>query len=352
MKFGIFDQNDRSGLPLAQQYEERLQLAELFDTSGFHCYHTSEHHATPLSTTPSQNVLMSAIAQRTRNLHLCPLVYLLPIHHPVRLAEEICMLDHLSNGRFQFGIGRGASPYELAAMGVDAANAGKMYAEAFDIIERFFSSDSLNFEGEYWQYKDVPVEMKPLQLPHPPVWYALASPDSTVWPAHRGINIVCGGPVDRIRAVTDRYRDEWKKTHDAQSGLPLIGVNRYIIVADSDEEALDIGRKAWPRFFSNFIKLWRKHGAEPVNAKLPPDFDQLLASRHAVAGTPETVTKELKAQILDGGLNYLIGSYVFGDMLHGDVVKSVKLFSEHVMPHLKDLDRPAQLAATAEEQRV
>jgi len=121
MKFGIFDQNDRSGQPLAQQYEERLQLAELFDANGFHCYHTSEHHATPLSTTPSQNVLMSAIAQRTKNLRLCPLVYLLPIHHPVRLAEEICMLDHLSNGRFEFGIGRGASPHELAAMGVDVA---------------------------------------------------------------------------------------------------------------------------------------------------------------------------------------------------------------------------------------
>lgn len=352
MKFGIFDQNDRSGRPLAQQYQERLQLAELFDANGFYCYHTSEHHATPLSTTPSQNVLMSAIAQRTRNLRLCPLVYLLPIHHPVRLAEEICMLDHLSEGRFQFGIGRGASPHELAAMGIDAANAGKMYAESFDVIERFFTSDRLNFTGQFWQFDDVPVEMKPLQSPHPPMWYALASPESTVWPAQRGINIVCGGPVDRIRAVTDRYREEWSKTHDAQDELPLIGVNRYIVVADTDEAALDIGRKAWPTFFSNFIRLWRKHGTEPVNAKLPPDFESLLASRHAVVGSPETVAKELASQIVDGGLNYLIGSYVFGDMLHSDVVKSVELFSSHVMPQLKDLDRAAFHPVLDETQRV
>src|SRR5881275_229834 len=101
MKFGIFDQIDDSGRPLNVQYEERLQLAELYDASGFHCFHQSEHHATPLSMAPSQSVFLSAVAQRTRRLKICPLVYLLPIHHPMRVAEEICMLDHLSNGRFE-----------------------------------------------------------------------------------------------------------------------------------------------------------------------------------------------------------------------------------------------------------
>lgn len=352
MKFGIFDQNDRSGRPLAEQYEERLQLAELFDANGFYCYHTSEHHATPLSTTPSQSVLMSAIAQRTHKLRLCPLVYLLPLHHPVRLAEEICMLDHLSHGRFQFGIGRGASPHELAAMGIDPANAGKMYTESFDIMERFFTSEQLDFKGQFWNFENVPVEIRPLQRPHPPVWYALASPESAVWPAQRGINIVCGGPVERVRAVTDRFRQEWSKTHDGHGEFPLIGVNRYIIVAETDEAALEIGRKAWPAFFGNFIRLWRKHGTEPVNAKLPPDFDSLLASRHAVVGSPETVTMELAKQINQGGLNYLIGSYVFGDMPHAAAIKSVKLFSSYVMPRLKDLGQAAGSAVLGEAQQV
>ena len=139
MEFGIFDQNDRSGLPLAQQYEERLQMAELYDQSGFYCYHISEHHSTPLSTTPSQNIFLAALAQRTTRLRLCPLVYLLPIHHPMRLAEEICMLDHLSNGRFEFGVGRGASPHELQGLGVDPARAAQMYTEAYEIIQLYFS---------------------------------------------------------------------------------------------------------------------------------------------------------------------------------------------------------------------
>src|ERR1700682_2159694 len=175
MKFGVFDQNDRGGLPLVRQYEDRRQLAGLYDRSGFHCYHMSEHHSTPLSTTPSPSVYMSALTQRTKNLRLCPLVDLLPLYNPVRLYEEICMIDHLSNGRFEFGVGRGASPHELAALGIDPTRAAKMYAESFDTIQRCFTSNSVNFAGEFWKLDDYVVEMKPLQQPRPQMWYALAS---------------------------------------------------------------------------------------------------------------------------------------------------------------------------------
>ena len=337
MKFGIFDQNDRSGLPLAEQYEERIRLVQLYDELGFHCYHQSEHHSTPLSTTPSQSVFLSALIQRTTRLRFCPLVYLLPVHHPLRLAEEICMLDNLSRGRFEFGIGRGASPHELKALGVDAEEAAAMYAEAFEIIERFFSEESITHHGRYWQLDDVPVEIRPYQRPHPPLWYALASPGSTVWPAKRGANIVCGGPVAQIRGVTDRYRAEWEAAHPKGGALPLMGVNRYIIVADTDREALELGRAAWPVFYDNFIKLWRKHGTQPVNAKLTPDFDALLETRHAVAGSPATVFEELARQVTEGGLNYLIGSFCFGNLAPADARASVRLFAERVMPALKDL---------------
>ncbi|RDJ20306.1 flavin-dependent oxidoreductase [Bosea caraganae] len=341
MKFGVFDQNDRSGRPLAQQYEERVQLVELYDRLGFHCYHMSEHHATSLSTTPSQNVLASALIQRTQRLRFCPLVYLLPIHHPMRLAEEICMLDHMSRGRFEFGIGKGASPHELAALGVDAADAQPRYAEAYEIIQRYFASDALNFEGRFWQFDNVPVEMKPLQTPHPPVWYALASPDSTVWPAQQGMNIVCGGPVARVGEITARFRAERAKAHGNVAGEPLIAVSRYIIVGESDEAALEVGRSAWPVFYANFFKLWRKHGTEPVNAKLPPTFDELLATGQAVAGSAETVRAGLAKQIEDGRINYLIGSFVFGSMPHADAVSSVERFAAHVMPALREANAMA-----------
>ena len=230
MKFGVFDQNDRSGLPLAEQYENRLALAELYDRLGFHCFHMSEHHGTSLSMTPSPSVWMAALTQRTSRLRLCPLVYLLPIYHPARLFEEICILDHLSGGRFEFGIGRGASPHELDALGIESAKAASMYAEAFETIRRCFAQDSVTTAGEFWSLKDYVAEMKPLQRPHPPMWYAVGSPDSVVWPARNGVNVVCGGPVSRVRAISDRYRREADAAGLRNATAPLIGINRYVIV--------------------------------------------------------------------------------------------------------------------------
>ena len=312
MKFGVFDQNDRSGLPLAVQYEQRLALAELYDGLGFHCLHMSEHHGTSLSMTPSPSVWMAALTQRTKRLRLCPLVYLLPTYHPARLFEEICILDHLSGGRFEFGIGRGASPHELDALGIESAKAAKMYAEA--------------------------LETKPFQRPSPPMWYAVGSPDSVVWPARNGLNVVCGGPVSSVRAISDRYREE-RAAAGVTSGIePLIGVNRYIVVAETDHEAHEIGRKAWPSFYESFIKLWRKHGTEPVNAKLPPSFDPLVEAGQAIAGSARTVVQVLSDQISRGGLNYIIGSFMFGNMLHADATASVRRFAAEVMPAVREAE--------------
>ena len=330
MKFGIFDQNDRNGLPIHKQYEDRMQIIELYDRLGFHCYHMSEHHATTLSACPSQSVFLAAAAQRTEKLRLSPLVYILPIHHPVRLAEEICMLDNLSGGRLEYGVGRGASPHEIEALGIDPATAQARYVESYEIIKRYLSSDTLNYKGAFWQFNDMPIELKPLQTP-PPTWYALASPESTVWPAQEKMNIVCGGPVQRVRAITDRYREEFAKRHPS-AAEPLIGVNRYIVVAETDQEAMEIASRAWSVFYPNFSKLWKKHGTEPVNQKLPPTIEPLVESGIAVVGRPETVREKLLEQAHDGAFNYLIGTFMFGDMSVSEAKTSIGLFHESVMP--------------------
>jgi alkanesulfonate monooxygenase SsuD/methylene tetrahydromethanopterin reductase-like flavin-dependent oxidoreductase (luciferase family) len=341
MKFGVFDQNDRSGLPLAEQYENRLLLAELYDRLGFHCLHMSEHHGTTLSMTPSPSVWMAALAQRTKRLRLCPLVYLLPTYHPARLYEEICILDHLSRGRFEFGIGRGASPHELDALGIDSTKAAKMYSEAFDTIQRCFTQDSVTTTGEFWSLNDYVVEMKPYQRPRPPMWYAVGSPDSVVWPARNGVNVVCGGQVSRVRAISDRYREERAAAGLKRGSSALIGINRYIIVGETDRKAHELGRKAWPAFYENFIKLWRKHGTQPVNAKLPPSFDQLAESGNAIAGSARTVAEILSEQVSVGGVNYVIGSFMFGSMPQTEVVASIRRFAEDVIPAMQTAEAVA-----------
>src|SRR5579871_3079787 len=129
MKFGIFDHMDQGAVPLGEQYENRLTLIEAYERAGFRAYHLAEHHATPLGMAPSPSVFLAAVAQRTRRLRFGPMVYALPLYHPLRLLEEICMLDQMSGGRLDIGFGRGASPIELAYFGQDAKQSQAVYAE-------------------------------------------------------------------------------------------------------------------------------------------------------------------------------------------------------------------------------
>src|SRR5580700_1965755 len=109
MKFGAFDHIDCSGVDLGTHLENRLKIAEAYDRCGIHGYHIAEHHGTPLGLSPSPSVFLSAVIQRTRRLRIGPLIYLLPLYHPLRLIEEVAMLDRMSGGRFMLGVGRGAS---------------------------------------------------------------------------------------------------------------------------------------------------------------------------------------------------------------------------------------------------
>src|SRR6201995_5049761 len=117
MKFGIFDHVDRNDLPLHDYYEARLKIVEAYDRAGFYAYHVAEHHATPLGMAASPSVFLAAVAQGTRRLRSGPLVCALPLYHPLRMIEEICMLDQMSGGRLEIGFGRGASPTELSYFG-------------------------------------------------------------------------------------------------------------------------------------------------------------------------------------------------------------------------------------------
>jgi alkanesulfonate monooxygenase SsuD/methylene tetrahydromethanopterin reductase-like flavin-dependent oxidoreductase (luciferase family) len=279
MQFGIFDQNDRGPSPLAEQYENRLKLIEFYDQAGFRTYHMSEHHSTPLNLTPSPSVFLAAAAQRTRRLRLGALVYILPAHHPLRLAEEICMLDHLSHGRLEVGVGRGASPHELQYFGVDPETAPAMYVEAYTVIRQALTQKLVNFSGKYYNFENVPVEIKPAQLPHPPFWYAVPVPEGAAWPAQNNINIVCAGPLPKVREITDRYRAEWAAVGNSPDAIPLLGINRFVVAADTDREAMELGRRAWPVFYASFMKLWKS----TARSRAMPGFRKILKPWSATA---------------------------------------------------------------------
>jgi alkanesulfonate monooxygenase SsuD/methylene tetrahydromethanopterin reductase-like flavin-dependent oxidoreductase (luciferase family) len=332
MQFGIFDQNDHGPYPLAEQYENRLKLIAFYDRAGFRTYHMSEHHSTPLNLAPSPSVFLAAIAQRTERLRLGALVYVLPAHHPLRLAEEICMLDHLSRGRLEVGIGRGASPHELAYFGLDPEAAPEMYVEAYNVIMQALTRDEVNFAGKHYQFAEVPIEMRPLQRPHPPLWYAVPVPDGAAWPAQNRINIVCGGPLVRVREITDRYRAAWAAEGRSPTELPLLGINRFVVAADSDREAMALGRRAWPVFYRSFMKLWKLHGTQPRYARIPEDFDSVVENGVAIAGSPGTIRDRVRRMTEEAGANYFISQFSFGDLAHDEVMHSVGIFAREMLP--------------------
>lgn len=333
VKFGVFDHLDASGLPLGDFYEHRLQLIEAYERIGIHCYHTAEHHATPLGMCPSPSVLHSAIAQRTKRILFGPLVYTLALYHPLRLAEEICMLDHMSGGRFQVGVGRGISPYELGYYGVDAAQSQAQYHESYAVVMQALSSDTLTHEGKHFTFRDVPIQMHPLQRPHPPLWYGVGNVDGVAWCVQNKVNAVVNGPLARVREITDRYRSEWAAAGNAADKMPLVGTTRHLVIAETDGKAMDIARRAYARWYASFMFLWKKHGTAPMFAAFPEDFDAVHKAGLAAVGSPETVRALLASEIKHSGVNYLLCRFAFGDLTLQESLRSVDLFAQHVMPH-------------------
>jgi len=334
MEFGIFDHVDRSDLALADFYEARLKIVEAYDRGGFYAYHVAEHHATPLGIAASPSVYLAAVAQRTTRLKFGPLVYTLPLYHPLRLIEEICMLDQLSGGRFQLGMGKGISPLETRCFGVDPDERQRRYEEIIEILMQGLTSKVVNHKGQYYQFHDVPMELGPLQQPHPPLWLGIATPDSAERAGRSAYNAVSLSTAAETRVLTDPYRKGFRQAH-GDKALPKLGLGRFIVVADTDAKALDIARRAYKRWHESFHHLWHVHGIKPTRGERAPDFDETTNGGRGIAGSPDTVIKALTTQLSEAGVNYSVGQFVFGDMSPSEAHASVDLFVRHVMPAVR-----------------
>jgi alkanesulfonate monooxygenase SsuD/methylene tetrahydromethanopterin reductase-like flavin-dependent oxidoreductase (luciferase family) len=336
LDFGIFDHLDDDGAAADTFFERRLRLVELIEWAGFSGYHLAEHHATPLGLAPSPSVFLAAAFQRTKHLRLGPLVYVLPLHHPLRLYEEICMLDRLSGGRLMLGVGRGGALLEHQRYGIEPTAAQAMYHEAFAVLMAAFAAEVLDFAGQFYSYKDYVVALKPLQKPHPPIWYGAPNPEAVPWAAARGINVVSLGPAARARAIADRYRAEWAALGLAADALPNIGITRHIVVADSDAEAQDIAATAYARWRNAMDFLWRRGNVDFVLKDIyPKDFAGLQAIGNGIAGSPSTVRDYVAALQTETGINYLLCQMVFGSMRAAQAERSIRLFAQEVMPAFK-----------------
>jgi alkanesulfonate monooxygenase SsuD/methylene tetrahydromethanopterin reductase-like flavin-dependent oxidoreductase (luciferase family) len=280
LQFGIFDHVDDNGTPLADLFETRLKLVEQYDRSGFRSYHIAEHHSTPLGMAPSPSVFLAAVAQRSQRLRFGPLLYVTPMYHPLRVAEEVVMLDHMSRGRLELGLGRGASPIEIAGFDVEPADAPAMNREATDLILKALTSEVVSYEGKFYRCKNVRIEARPLQQPYPPLWFAPTEPGRAADAARLKGNMVTLSPNAGVKALTENYRAAWQAQGDEAADLPLLGVFRHVVVADTDGKARDLARPAYRRWRRHMAFLWEWGG-------LPLPDRRRLSGRIRRAGNDE-----------------------------------------------------------------
>jgi alkanesulfonate monooxygenase SsuD/methylene tetrahydromethanopterin reductase-like flavin-dependent oxidoreductase (luciferase family) len=331
--FGVFDHLDLGAGPIERYYRERLELAEAYERAGFHAYHVAEHHLTPLGMAPSPSVFLAALAQRTRRLRFGPMVYVSPLYPPLRLLEEIGMLDQMSGGRLELAFGRGALAAELRFFDVDPAQADRKNQQAIAFVLDALRDGAVTVSEEGGGKRRLPLAIPALQKPHPPLWYGVHSPQSAERAARAGMNVMTLDWAAHMRACTDRYRAVWKEAH-GERALPRIGLARLVHVDRSAEAARATAARAYRRWHASFTYLSSLMGFRHLRER-PAEFDAIVEDGRAFAGTPESVAEFVHRQTAEAGANYFVGQFAFGDLTLEEALRSVRLFAEEVMPMLK-----------------
>lgn len=237
----------------ATVYARRLDDLAYADELGFAVAFTAERHFMPGYRCPAPGAWLGAASQRTRRLRLGVLAYTLPLHAPAALAEEIAVLDHLSGGRLEVGVGLGHRPEELVALGVDPTQRISVFQERLAVLRALWSGGQVTLETAHTRVREIAIHPLPLQEPHPPLWYAGTDPGAAAWAAGQGLNLAVGfAPTERLRPTATAYVAAIRQRRSAQSGVDAvdtgaapntdggrIALMRHVYLAESDERALD-----------------------------------------------------------------------------------------------------------------
>ena len=338
---------------LYNEYHEQYAYA---DEVGFDGIMTNEHHASYWCMKPAVNLDAAVIAKVTKKVKIAVLGNVIAINDPVRMAEELAMLDCYSGGRIISGFVRGTAVESLHG-GIDPTENRERFEEAHDLIIKCWTEPGpFRYEGKYYHYRAVNPWVLPIQKPHPPIWFpGTGSPESVVWAATHGhayMNL--GALIDLTEWLKQIYIDT---AHEVgyQPGPEHFGYLLRVLVADTDEKAIDLGRTfMWTE--DHRMRGPREHNDPPgyqsrealkVKLQRPTigsggpgtkmDYDQLREMSNIIVGSPETVTNKLTEVIerLSPGYLHIYGNE--GDMAHKDVMRSIELLGKEVVPALHEV---------------
>lgn len=327
----------------AEVYANALEDCRLAEELGFDAVWLAEHHFSAYGICPSLAVLAASIARETQRVRIGTAVVIAPFAHPVRIAEEWAMVDILSAGRLEFGLGRGYQPKEFAGLGVSMEHTRERFDEALEVIRRAWTQERVTFEGEFYTVRDLSVLPKPVQKPHPPLWTAAVSPDTFELAARRGLKILTAPsftPFDILKKNYDTYRQEWRAVHGSDAGSEIC-LNKIVYVAESSRQAREEAAEPIRWFYRTQADLIADPGGVPpeqyrfyqrVRKHLLALSDEQALEQAAIIGDPEEVADKLRAHQEALGITYFMGAFSRGGIPQEKVRRSMRLFAEKVMP--------------------
>lgn len=352
MKLGIFDhmqKNDKPERSYVDLYRSHLELLEVADQAGMDFYFVAEHHFDlGFSECPSPGTFLGAASQRTKRIRLGPLVYVLPLWNPIRVAEEVALLDNLTQGRLECGFGPGVGPFTFTAYGVPWDEKRKMAWEALRMIKGIWANASYSYEGQYFKCKDVELGIPLVQKPYPPIWMPTRSRESIEEAAATGVSTIQWVPpkMKVVRAAFDYYREVYQRAQPA-GRKPHIGVMREVYVAESDQQARDEAKDHWAYFWQRRggARSYGGQGHENLTTLLDGgrrkelmDIDHSIEEGSFICGSPDTVARQIRDIAVQAGADTFLGEFTFGALEHRQALQSLRLFTDQVMPELREFE--------------
>lgn len=322
--------------PLTGFYRGMFEQIVEVERLGFDQAWVTEHHFGGYGgTLPHPPTFLSAVAQMTSRIRLGVAVAVLPLHNPLDLAEAYAMADVISNGRIDFGIGKGSEPVEYRKLGASRDQATQRFIESAEIIRQAWSDQPVNFHGEFYDYQNVDILPKPVQRPHPPIWVGATRTEETFRYAGRnGFDLMTipfvHPSTDALRDLVKTYREELAAARHDFVGREVLG-KFHIYVSDGFERGM---REAAP-FMKNYSAI---HAAVDPERKLTNrDIGADMARGFIIVGDPERCADTIRRWHEEAGITTFSGTFHFGGMPQELALKNIRLFAERVLPALKAL---------------
>jgi alkanesulfonate monooxygenase SsuD/methylene tetrahydromethanopterin reductase-like flavin-dependent oxidoreductase (luciferase family) len=310
-------------------YEHLFEQFALLDELDFHQAWVTEHHFHEYGgTIPDPATFLAAAARHTSRLRLGVAISVLPLHHPLKIAESYAMVDAISRGRLDFGLGRGNSELEQQQFGVDYAESPTRFKESAEIIRQAWTHGCVSFEGQHYAYQDIRVLPSPVQRPHPPFWVAANRSDDTYrWAGEQGCHLLVlpymyEPPV--LRQAIDTYRDGLERAEIATESHEVLG-RVYVYVADSEAEAV---RECGP-YLDNYWRVAAQHSRAQMPVRGAADQ---IAKGKVIAGSPERVAELIQKHGEELGMSIASCSFHFGGMPQEMALANIRRFAAEVMP--------------------